>query len=343
MTLTAVREWFTGFLKHERRTAPRLLPMWAIALVILAGYQPGSTAWLYSTVAALLLGVVVVPLVGSIAPTYTAYLTLLTLVVGMIVVSAVLPLHEWYDKAWLDQAPTGAVAMIVFGAAVVGGFTSVLWAGVVLAETTRRLIRKFRTGSALPPDASVQSGPVAVVPGARRPRRWLRRVYVAMVCLALALPLPSFFVMSGLFVRPMAGPHRGIGGFLGDLTTALTWPLLTTLWLLTGAVMAWLLESRAIFKTWWALGALVALSLVVVIVVVADPTFAMVPGPQAPGFAPSVLDYCPTGARACEPAWLYSLPWVVEVTEAVRAWIVAGNLTATAVAAGLVWRRRRAA
>ncbi len=342
MTLAAARAWVTGFLKHERRTSPRLLPLWGIALVVLAGYQPGSTAWLYAAIAALLLGVVVIPLVGSIAPTVTAYLTLLTLVVAMLVVSAWLPLHAWYDKAWLDQAATGGLAMIVFGAAVVGGFTSVLWAGLVLAETTRRLVRRFRTGRAVPADASVQSGPITLVPGTRRPRRWPRRAYVAVVFLALAIPLPSFFLMAGLYARPMAGPHQGIGGFVGDGVTAVTWPVLATLWLAMGAVIAWLLETRAIMKSWWALGGLVALSLVVVLVVLTDPTFALVAGAQAPDFAPAVIDYCPTRTRACQPEWLFSMPTVVEFTDRVRPWVIAANVSATALVAVLVWRRRAA-
>jgi hypothetical protein len=328
-----------GFVKHERRTAPRLLPLWAISFVALAGYQPGSTAWSFAAMGALALGILVIPLVGSIAPTVTAYLTLLSAVVLMLVMSAWLPLQAWYDKAWLDQGPTGVVAMMLLGAAVVGGFTSVLWAALVLIEAARRAVRRFRTGSPIPPGAGTAAAPIALVPGSRRAKRWPRRVYVAVVCLALAAPLPSFFVMAGIFVRPMGGPHDGVGGFIGDVFTALTWPVLTTLWLLMGALIAWLMESRAIVNSRVALGAMAGLGVLVAIIVISASTFAIAPGAGAQGFAPSVAEYCPDGEPQCQPEWLYSVPVLAEVTGSVAPWFATLTLLATAAVVALVLRR----
>lgn len=165
---------------------------------------------------------------------------------------------------------------------------------------------------------------------------------MTVLCLALALPLPSFMLMSGVFVRPMAGPHAGAGGFIGDVVTAATWPVLATLWLSLGALISWLLETRAVVKSVWALAAFAVLAMVVVIVVLSASTFAVTPGAGAQGFAASVTDYCPGTTRACQPAWLFSVPRLADLTSRATPWVVTATVLATAAVAYLSWKKRAA-
>lgn len=318
------------FLRAERRTPPRLLPLWGMGLITLAGHAPGSTAWIVSAIVALVLGVLVTPVVGSIRPTVTAFVALLLLVAGGVILTFRLPMREWYVRAWIDDGPSGMLAMIVLGAVCVGALTSVTWALLVLTEMGRRIVRKIRTGSYLPPRPAE---PIPVPAGPPLgPRWWPRRLYVALLCLALAVPLPSFFLTSGVYARPFG---EGLGGTFA----ALGWPLLTTLWLLAGAALAWAVWSR--LDEVVTLVAICALAIVISAVLLTAPDFALVPAAWSPDrVGTDILGYCPDGVVPCAPVWMSAEAPLVQETGTAGAVLGIALLAATATLVFRMWSRR---
>lgn len=333
------------FLRSERATPPRLLPLWIVALISLAGYASGSSTWGFAAIASLALGILVAPLMGSIAPTVVAYLSLLGVVAVTVVATILLPVESWYIRAWQDDAPTGLLAMVLLGGVLVGAATSIAWSLLVLGEATRRLGHKVRARSVQSPEPLAPI-PVSVAPTARRTATstyFLRRTYIAIVCVALALPLPSFLQMSGLYARQLWVEHAGLGGWLADAVVALTWPALTAAWLLLGAGLGWLvwLKSEAALRVI----TIAVLAAAVVMIVLAGADFALVPGVSAAqGFAPGTIDYCPTrpGGPACQPDWLFSAPHLAELTRS-AATLVAVVLAGATLVLAVSWMRRRGA
>lgn len=331
------------FVSSERSTPPRLLPLWVVSLIALAGYVSGSSTWGFAAIATLALGILVAPLMGSIAPTVVAYLSLLGVVAVAMVATALLPMEGWYIRAWQDDSPTGLMAMVLLGGVLVGAATSIVWSLLVLGEAIRRLVHKVRTGSIRPLVTPVPI-PISVAPPPPRKTKSiyaLRRTYIAVVCVALALPLPSFLQMSGLFARRLWLEHAGLGGWLADMAVALTWPALTSAWLLVGAALGWLvwLRSEAALRVIAIAG--LATAVVVVLLVGAD--FALVPGASgAQGFSPATIDYCPTrpGGPECQPDWLFSAPLLADYT-GTAAGLVALVLAASTGVLGFTWLRGR--
>lgn len=330
------------FLRAERRTPPRLLPLWAMALIALAGHTPGSTAWTLTAILALLLGVALAPVVGSIRPTVVAYVWLLVLIAAMTLVTRWFQLGVAYDDAWLDQGHTGMLAMILIGAVAVGGFTSLLWGLLVAAEALRRLLRR---GRLVPSPLQEPPVPVSVEPAAsHRARRFAalwRRAFIGLVCVGAALPLPSFFQLAGIHSARLRAPHEGVGDAFAGAVHASAWPALTLLWLALAAGIGWLVWLRTL-HAWRIVG--IALGVVVVLIVLlGSADFGIVPGASgAQNFGADVLAACPTSPRrACPPAWLFDAPRLAEATYALAAWCSVLLVIAT-VAIALTWWVRRA-
>lgn len=331
-SLTALRP--TEFLRAERRTPPRLLPLWVMALVALVGYQPGSQIWAFAAMGAVALGLFVVPVLGSIAPTVQAYLSLWVMVTLVAVATAWLPLMRWYITAWQDGEFTGFIAMVLLGAVAVGAATSVLWALLVAGEAVYRLVLRLRRRAPLVPDIDIE-------PALSRGEVWARRLVVGALCLAVAVPLPSFLFVSGLFARPALMAQVSVPERLSFASTVLTWPLVTTAWLLLAALGSWLVWARTAHLV--RLVGLGAVSAVVAVVVWTAAAFAVEPGRSgAQAFAPSVLNYCPATpyGPACSPPWLFDVPKLAVWTGEASVW--AGLLlVVVTLGYGLLAVRRR--
>lgn len=330
------------FLRAERQTPPRLLPLWVVALIALAGHVPGSTTWALTAVGTLILGLLVAPVMGSIRPTVVAYAWLLSLIAVLAVVMLRLPLGAAYDKAWLDQGSTGLIAMILLGAAMVGALTSLVWAALVVLEAARRLAQRRAGARKVPTVASAI--PVTVEPAStHRARRWAhmwRRAFIALVCLGLTIPLPSYFELSGLHAASLRSPHSGFADVIGGAIHASVWPLITTAWLALGAAIGWLVwlhTPRA-----WRVIAIAMGVTVMVLALLTSADFGIVPGTGAAQvFGSNVLEFCPGGApAACPPAWLFNAPRLADATASAAAWCSL-LLVAATVALGLTWWRRR--
>lgn len=322
------------FLRYERRTAPRLLPLWVMSLIAAVGHVPGSDPWAWSAIAAITLGVVLIPIMGSIRPTVFAYVTSLLVIVALAVLMLNLPLGPWYLKAWTDNGPTGMLAMILIGAAAVSAVASVAWAVLVLVEVVRRLIRKIRTGSALPADASTHTADLTSlsVRADSVGSLWLGRGFVALVSLGMAVALPSFFLMAGIYSRPAAGGPA-------DAFVALLWPLLALGWLVAGVGLCWLMWHRARGKV--GVAVIGALSVAIAVVLLAGPDFALVPATSpAQGFAPHVLEFCPQLGEEiiCTPVWLFDEPRLASFTQKVGLFAGLALLASAAAYVGLWFR-----
>ncbi len=331
-SLTALRP--AEFLRAERRTPPRLLPLWVMALVALVGYQPGSQIWAFAALGAVALGLLVVPILGSIAPTVQAYLSLLVIVVLVAVATAWLPLVRWYITAWQDAEVTGFIAMVLLGAVTVGAATSVVWALLVAGEAVYRLVRRWRRRAPLAPDIDIE-------PALGRGEIWARRLVVGALCLAVAVPLPSFLFVSGLFSRPALMANASVPERLSFASTVLTWPLVTTAWLLLAALGSWLVWARTAHYA--RLAGLGLVAVVVAAVVWGASAFAVVPGDGgAQAFAPTVLTYCPATpyGPACSPPWLFDVPRLAVWTGEVSVWAGLLLLVVTLGYGALAIRRR---
>jgi hypothetical protein len=330
-------------LRAERGTPPRLLPLWIVALIALAGHVPGSTTWALTAIGTLVLGLAVAPIMGSIRPTVVAYGWLLATITVLSVAMLRMPLGAAYDKAWLDQGSTGLLAMILLGGIMVGAFTSIVWAVLVLTEAARRFSRRRRAGRLADraPDAPI---PVSVEPASSaRARRWAnawRRVFIAIVCLALAVPLPSFFELSGLHAAAMRSPHSGLTDAIGGTLEAAVWPILSTAWLALGAGIGWLVWMRT--PRAWRIGGIATGVALLILVLLTSASFGIVPGASAAQrFSSDVLDACPAPSAApCPPAWLFDAPRLAEVTATAAAWCSLLLALGTATLALTWWRRR---
>jgi len=349
MDAISVKTWPFAFLSSERRTPPRLLPLWVMAMIALAGHTPGSSAWGLAGVLSLALGILIAPLVGTIAPTVVAYVSLLACVAGMAAITWIMPVGDWYREAWSDPGATGFLAMVLLGAVAVGGVSSTLWALLVGIEAVRRYARRRELRSLRDADSAgesqpaieVTARPVAAVPMRRKWTAPLLRAFTATLYIALLVPLPSFLVMSGVFIRPAFRPHEGLDGIFSDFFTASVWPLLTIGWLAVGAFVAWLAWRRGTDRA-RAIG-IGSGAFVIAAVVFTAATFAIVPTEgKSQGFAPWVLDYCPPplAGATCEPEWLFSAPELTKFTASVAPLVALALLVAAGLLVTFLWRGR---
>ena len=330
------------FLRAERRTPPRLLPLWIVALIALFGHEPGSSIWAVTAAGTLLLGIIIAPIMGSIRPTVTAYVWLLVSIAALGLLMLRLPLGEAYDDAWMDHDATGLLAMVLLGAAMCGAFSSLVWALLVGIEAVRRLI--IRRRSPAPPPSAASPIPVSVEPAASaRSRRWAvawRRGFIAIVCVGLAIPLPSFFELAGIHSAGLRSPRAGFGDAVSGAISASVWPALTTAWLALGAMIGWLVWLRT--QRAWRIGGIVAGIATMVIVLVTSADFGIVPGSgAAQGFGSDTLALCPPQAvEPCPPAWLFDAPRLAEVTATAVSWATALFIAVTAALVVTWWFRR---
>jgi hypothetical protein len=333
----------SDFLRAERRTPPRLLPLWVVALIALFGHAPGSTFWAVTAVGTLVLGLVIAPIMGSIRPTVTAYSWLLASIAALSVLMMRLPLGAAYDDAWMDHGSTGLLAMILLGAAMCGAFTSLVWAALVMIEAGRRLMLRRRGGAAAPPVAQAPI-PVSVEPASSvRARRWAvawRRGFIAIVCVALSVPLPSFFELSGIHAAGLRSPRAGFGDAIAGAVSATVWPALTTAWLVLGAIIGWLVWLRT--HRAWRIGSVVAGVVTMLIVLLSSADFGIVPSAgAAQRYGAETLAFCPPQAvEPCPPAWLFDAPQLADATATAVAWSCALLLMATAAFVVTWWVRR---
>jgi hypothetical protein len=330
------------FLRAERQTPPRLLPLWIVALIALIGHVPGSTTWALTAVGTLVLGLAMAPIMGSIKPTVVAYVWLLAIVMVLTLVMLRLPLGAAYDAAWLDQGSTGLLAMILLGSAMIGAFTSIVWAALVAVDALRRFVASYRGAAASP--AVSHPIPVSVEPASSvRGRRWAvawRRGFIALICVGLAIPLPSFFELAGIHSATLRSPHSGFGDAVGGAIHASVWPALTTAWLVLGAVIGWLVWMRTT-RSWRVIGVVLGV-VIMLIVLLSGANFGIVPSSGwAQSFGPDVLGFCPPQAQgSCPPAWLFDAPRLAKLTAPAAGWCSLLLGTATAALALSWWRRR---
>lgn len=329
-----------AFLRAERRTPPRFLSLWIMSLIAVAGYEPGSVFWLFTGIGALVLGVALAPLLGSIRPTATAYVWLLVTILGLTLLTRGLPLGTAYDKAWADADSTGLLAMMLIGGVAVGGFTSIVWGLVVVGEAVRRLALRKRIGPTAVPGKPI---PVSVEPV---PPRWARmfstawrRVFIGLVSIGIAIPLPSYLLLSGVHSATLRGHYTGERGALGGLVHASVWPALTLGWLAVGAAIGWLVWLRTARA--WRIAAICVGVAIVVIVLLNAGDFGVVPGASsAQSYGADVLAQCPSGKRPCPPSWLFDAPTLASATYAAAAWCSALLLLAAAAMSISWWARR---
>lgn len=331
----------SDFVRAERAVPPRLLPLWIIALIALVGHMPASVEWTYTASGLLVLGLALAPLVGSIRPTPVACLWLLAAIAGATAVTVWLPLGAAWDKAWLDHAPSGLLAIMLLGAVMVGALTSLVWAAVVLAEAGRRLVLRARR---IPVARAEPAVPVSVEPAsalrARRIATALRRAYIGLVSVCIAIPLPSFFELSGIHAARLRAPHDGVGDAVAGAVAATVWPTLALGWLALGAGIGWLVWLRS--DRVWRKAGIVGGAVAVAIVLLTSADFGIVPGASgAQDFGAELLAVCPGNVRrACPPPWLFDAPALADATSTASAWAATLLLVATAALA-LRWRLRR--
>jgi hypothetical protein len=167
-----------------------------------------------------------------------------------------------------------------------------------------------------------------------------RRGFIAVVCLALAVPLPSFFELSGLHAASLRSPHEGFADLIGGTVHASVWPLLTTGWLVLGAALGWLVWLRT--PRAWRVAAIAAGVIIMVVVLLSSAAFGIVPNSSAAqNFGADVLAFCPGSASAsCPPAWLFDAPRLTAATATAAAWCSFLLVVATAALAVTWWIRR---